>query len=246
MLEQSNEKKGKTIKLSPEKAAEILEKKGLGVSAPSESSDERFMDEKRIEVKTSAPESVNVTNASKEEPPVKVDVCEAFANANESLQKLCTEYPKILKSFKACKEKVEAQRTEIRSLKTVLKEDEDNLDGYRTRERQLLAQINTLEIKQNELAATIRAKDGTIAEKENEIESLRGDLIGRDSMIEILKRDDSKQSDAFKNKLASSLKLDYQDFLECKDVEISDELGELFRAQIDNIFRLLKKEGVDL
>ena len=65
-------------------------------------------------------------------------------------------------------------------------------------------------------------------------------------MIAILNQDGSKQSEALKNKLSSSLRLDYHDYLECKELEISTELGELFRTQLGNVFDLMKKEGIPL
>ena len=49
----------------------------------------------------------------------------------------------------------------------------------------------------------------------------------------------------FKNRLASSLRSDYQNYTEALNIPMSEGLGENLKLQMGQMFRRLKREGVD-
>lgn len=186
-------------------------------------------------------------SGKKEEEKVpKPDVLDVFMQTNVTLQGLFNSYSKIYKSFKESKLTIEKQKAELRLLKTEAKELNDMCDALREREKSCLNKSVFLENKNAEYIEIIKDKDNLIAEKDSTIEALHKELSGRNEMIEVMNRDGSKQADEMKEKLASALVQDYHDYLECMEGEINEELGEMFRIQLGNIFKLLKKEGVPL
>jgi hypothetical protein len=57
-------------------------------------------------------------------------------------------------------------------------------------------------------------------------------------------KEGTHQLDEFRNRLAGLLKTDYQDFISATNIPMSDGLGENFRSQIDQIFKLFQREGI--
>ncbi len=49
----------------------------------------------------------------------------------------------------------------------------------------------------------------------------------------------------FKNRLASTLRCDYQNLIDAEGVPMSDNLGENLRLQLGEMFKTLKREGID-
>jgi hypothetical protein len=92
-----------------------------------------------------------------------------------------------------------------------------------------------------------------IDELNAEIKRLRQDMIEKErehqeklqSMIDMIEKESVFVKDEFKNKLTSKLRLEYLDFKDILSEEMTVELGENLRAQLENIFRLLKQEGMN-
>ena len=49
---------------------------------------------------------------------------------------------------------------------------------------------------------------------------------------------------ALKNRIKHQLEVEYRDFLDAKDMEMTIDLGENMRIQLEAIFRVLKKNGL--
>lgn len=49
-----------------------------------------------------------------------------------------------------------------------------------------------------------------------------------------------------KNRIASSFKIDYKDFMQSLDMPMTEELGLCYRDMINDIFNKLKKNGIDV
>lgn len=182
----------------------------------------------------------------KKEKTPKPNICDVFMQANVTLQELCNSYSKIYKSFKESKLTIEKQKAEIKALKDDINDIKEMYEASKEREKSYLNKNLFLENKNSENLEIIRDKNNLIAEKDSEIDGFKKELAGRENMIDIMNRDGSKQVEERMLKLASALNQDYHDYLECKDGEISEELGELFRIQLGNLFDLLKKEGIPL
>ena len=49
-----------------------------------------------------------------------------------------------------------------------------------------------------------------------------------------------------KNKIASALKHEYKDFMQSLDMPMTEELFMCYRDSIENIFKILKKNDIDV
>jgi hypothetical protein len=49
-----------------------------------------------------------------------------------------------------------------------------------------------------------------------------------------------------KNRIASTLKTEYKDFMRSLDMPMTEELGLCYRDMIEDIFRKLGKNGIDV
>ena len=67
----------------------------------------------------------------------------------------------------------------------------------------------------------------------------------RDS-INIVKADKDESSQEFKNALAASLRICLQDFKELKDLEMSDAVGYAAIDTLENVFKILGKNGISI
>jgi hypothetical protein len=63
-----------------------------------------------------------------------------------------------------------------------------------------------------------------------------------DTVISGLRKDQM----AFLNKLASELRVDYADFRDAKDEEMTAELGENMRVQLEEVFGILERNGINV
>ena len=67
-----------------------------------------------------------------------------------------------------------------------------------------------------------------------------------DTAIEIIKHEYELQKQEQLNRIARALLPDYLDFKSIADAEMNIDLGENLRVQMANIFKTLKKMGIDI
>ena len=66
------------------------------------------------------------------------------------------------------------------------------------------------------------------------------------SMIEMLRRDRNKHSAESVKRLESKLRYLYTDYLDAKNLKMSDMLGENLRDQLGEVFKILINSGINL
>ena len=99
--------------------------------------------------------------------------------------------------------------------------------------------INILKTKYSELQMQLEE-----ALKENRIQKI--EIEQRIELIEMLRRDRSKQGDEAQRRLASKLRSYYEDYLDAETIEMSVELGENMRDQMGEIFKILSSAGLSV
>lgn len=65
-------------------------------------------------------------------------------------------------------------------------------------------------------------------------------------VLKILLADEQTKLPIFKNRLANKLKVEYLDFKSIDDTPMTIELGENLRDQLRDIFKILKKEEINI
>lgn len=78
------------------------------------------------------------------------------------------------------------------------------------------------------------------------LEELQSDYDNHNQFSDTVIKGMEKDQEAFMNKLASKLRIDYADFLDAKNEEMTKELGENMRAQLEEVFRILEQNGINI
>lgn len=108
------------------------------------------------------------------------------------------------------------------------------------------AQIEILNncIKENEirLSELVKERDNL----HDEISSLTDEKNKLESVVSVYSQDKQNSLSEQLNAVASKLKVEYREFKNATEIEMTVELGEIMRDQIANIFKILAKAGIDV
>jgi hypothetical protein len=74
---------------------------------------------------------------------------------------------------------------------------------------------------------------------------LQSEVKDQKQFSDTISRNREKKSEEFLNRLASKLKIDYQDYCDARDLDMTIDLGENMREQLGEIFSILKKNGIN-
>lgn len=151
---------------------------------------------------------------------------------------------KAAKATAVVKSESTQQRVKIDALTQTLESEQSKLRGANQQIADLQDTITELRKKLSAaegdifvLRQTVEQRDAVIAEKNAEIAE-------RVKMAEVLSRDRSKQADESLQRLASKIRVEYQDFVDALGVPMSCDLGENLRLQLQSIFDILEKGGM--
>lgn len=176
-------------------------------------------------VKPDASKDLNADNVTStgEKGKDKFEVKQDSSNASE----LIVEIGKCLKRLETenlnLREKADKYDFVVRELE----EERKFRDKEQRNNEELRLLVSDLEKKNNEL------RDLEARHREN-VQLLHG----------IKTREDSNSLIEFKNKLGAQLKYEYLDFKDILESEMSVDIGENLRIQLNKVFNILKKQGV--
>ena len=127
-------------------------------------------------------------------------------------------------------------------LNNILKINSDlqkELDASKSQARNLSVRL------QDEVAENITLRK-MIKELQEAIEKLQSKISETEQFSNTVVLNRKMQADAANRKLASALSLDYRDFLDAKEVEMTIELGENMRSQLESVFQILKENEITM
>lgn len=153
-----------------------------------------------------------------------------------SLAKRLVEIARVIDSFEQQMKETEAlvrqKEKEISKLKTSL----DKIEGL----YQAGSEENSSLRKQTEeLKMTIQS----LTEKNDELEARVSRQV---SVIDVYDQDKANTKTEVQNQIAAALKKIYEDYKTAQGMEMTIDLGENMRDSLDDVFRKLKKLGVDV
>lgn len=123
------------------------------------------------------------------------------------------------------KKQVSVIQREVEEAHIIIAESKKTISDLRLVERDLRTRVATLEKE-------VVAKDQEIAQ--------------RIELIEMLRRDRSKQSDESQKRIASKLRSYYADYIDAQGLEMSVDLGENMRDQLGEVFKILMSAGISV
>lgn len=83
-------------------------------------------------------------------------------------------------------------------------------------------------------------------ELQSRVGSLQERISAQSSVIDIIDEDKDRSIVEFKNQVASSLKKTYDEWIRSMEMEMTVDLGLNIRDLLDDVFRKLKKQGIDI
>lgn len=95
----------------------------------------------------------------------------------------------------------------------------------------------------SERNATLQTEISSLKESN---ESLSEDLAAAKGMLSTLERRNARQADESTKRLASALRVEYQDYLDAADLPMDADLGENMREQLRSVFKILESNGIGL
>ena len=97
-----------------------------------------------------------------------------------------------------------------------------------------------------DLQAQILEAKETIIRLEQQIKEASEENGRLSSIISVYSSDKQSSQTEQLNAIASKLKSEYRDFKDVENEEMSIDLGENFRFQLQSVFKILTKAGIDV
>lgn len=104
--------------------------------------------------------------------------------------------------------------------------------------------IRELVFENGELTQDNKELTNKIQELNVLVTKLNKEIDNRIQFTDTVTRNREKQSEEYLNKLASKLRIDYRDFCDAKELEMTIDLGENMRSQLEAVFSILEKNGM--
>lgn len=110
----------------------------------------------------------------------------------------------------------------------------------------LKAQNEELQARLEKAQKSIASQADQIAALEDRVSTLSADLSANRELVDMLGQDQTRQNDEAMRRISRKLGIEYQDYRDALDVEMSVDLGENMRLQLGEVFKILKENGFDL
>lgn len=152
--------------------------------------------------------------------------------------------------FKERYEKIKDR--EIEHEKTIVKNRSiiDYLQNENDRKKHIIGNLNEKLEEQNKAANRLEFEilqlRNQLEQQRVENESLKTEVIRMDTVNSVYAADKESSKNEQLNAIASKLKAEFLDFKDAENMEMNLDLGENFRCQLQSVFRILKKEGIDV
>ena len=112
--------------------------------------------------------------------------------------------------------------------------------------KSLSEQNSSLQERLEKAHDTIASQNARIAELEKQLDATSTDLAAHKELVEMLDQDKAKQGDEAMTRVSRKLRIEYQDYQDAADMDMSVDLGENMRLQLGEVFRILEENGFEL
>lgn len=146
----------------------------------------------------------------------------------------------------------ETKRTGIRAqeqvaeLNRTLQSAQSRLDAELRKVEQQKTEIDQCKGLISDLQFRLSDAGRTISVNATQIAELQAEIARLNSIITVYSADKQNSQSEQLNAIASKLKAEYRDFTDVENEEMTVDLGENFRFQLQSVFRILAKAGIDV
>lgn len=120
------------------------------------------------------------------------------------------------------------------------------LDKKQRETSELCREVNELTSQRDRLEISVRNLKNKLEQMKTQIDGAKKEVEERKKIndaFDALKKNDEI---ALLNDIANDLKAEYLDFIDSESDKMDIELGEIYREKIRNIFKILKKKGIQV
>ena len=193
--------------------------------------------EAKNDVKRSADKSDKAIDAlSRKE---LLEVATLFDDFSERLRATISKWTSMQDELETAKSKLLKMTGEVQMSNA-------QLDNEKKRNEHLTAELSDRLMVINNLQAQILEAKATIAGLEKQSGELSAENVRLNSIISVYSSDKQSSQSEQLNAIASKLKSEYRDFKDVENEEMTMDLGENFRFQLQSIFKILAKAGIDV
>ena len=182
------------------------------------------------------------SNPKKVAPLSKKELLDAvtlFESFSERLRETIFKWTSTQNELETAKQKIAALTRELQQVNT-------QLDSEKKHGEQLSEEVARRTKMIMDLRAQILEAKETITSLEQQIKEASEENRRLSSIISVYSSDKQSSQTEQLNAIASKLKSEYRDFKDVENEEMSLDLGENFRFQLQSVFKILTKAGVDI
>ena len=137
-------------------------------------------------------------------------------------------------------------KQKIAELTRELQQSNTQLDSEKKHSAQLSEELTCRSKMIMDLRAQILEAKEAITSLEQQIKEASEENGRLSSIISVYSSDKQSSQTEQLNAIASKLKSEYRDFKDVENEEMSIDLGENFRFQLQSVFKILTKAGIDV
>lgn len=151
-----------------------------------------------------------------------------------------------LEKNRELKKQLQFVASELSIAKNIIDEKSKEIENWILLDAKNKERISGLREIVNKQAAEIGQKDSELGQNQKTIESLNDNIEKLNSVLSVYSLDKEKSTAELLNKIAAKLKCEYMDFKDATSMEMTVDLGENLRLQLQSVFKILEKEGIDI
>ncbi len=197
--------------------------------------------EKKVEGKKTKEKSIEEEKGNDKKDVVSKDADNSKIKKNTDLEKIVGAIGTVVlaetKEISRIREEQKEMIKRFDNLVFQLGKSQDKIEQQANNIKDLYTEKQQLQVEKKEYVEKIEVLEKTI-------ENLQKEVTDQKQFTDTVSRNREKQSEEFLNRLASKLKIDYRDYLDAKDLEMTIDLGENMREQLGAIFSILEKNGI--
>lgn len=182
------------------------------------------------------------SNPKKVAPLSKKELLDAvtlFESFSERLRETISKWTSTQNELETAKQKITELTRELQQANT-------QLDSEKKHSEQLSEEAACRSKIIMDLRAQILEEKETITRFEQQIREASEENRRLSSIISVYSSDKQSSQTEQLNAIASKLKSEYRDFKDVENEEMSIDLGENFRFQLQSVFKILAKAGIDV
>lgn len=142
--------------------------------------------------------------------------------------------------------KVDVYEQSLQSLSDEVKQKEKELAKYKMQIEKTEELYKESSKENAELRSRLQKLSEEISELKTKEEELQDRVSRQSSVIDIIDEDKDRSLLEFKNQIASALKKTYNEFVIALEMDMTVDLGLNMRDSLDDVFRKLRKQGIDI